>query len=261
MRTHVVTGAASGIGKATAELLRSQGHKVIGVDLRGSDIDVDLATVEGRNSLAEKVADASGGVIDSIIAVAGVALPSSTTVKVNYFGAVATLENLRPLLAKSSAPRAAVVASFAALQANDADLVSHLLAGDEEAAVARADELVKPEQAGLIYASSKRAIAEWVRTTAITDEWAAAGIPLNGVGPGVILTPMTAPMMETEEGRAALLQVVPMPLNGPAQPEKVAEVLAFLTDEANTHITAQIIFIDGGADGILRGPHIFDPAW
>lgn len=50
MRTYVVTGAASGIGAAATELIRERGHKVIGVDLRDTDVATDLSTQEGRKS-------------------------------------------------------------------------------------------------------------------------------------------------------------------------------------------------------------------
>lgn len=43
MKTYVVTGAASGIGAATAELIRERGHKVISVDLRDADVVADLS--------------------------------------------------------------------------------------------------------------------------------------------------------------------------------------------------------------------------
>ncbi|WP_295826047.1 SDR family oxidoreductase [uncultured Microbacterium sp.] len=257
-RSYVVTGAGSGIGAATAALLRSRGHRVIGIDLRGSDIDADLSTGEGRRSVADAVRGAVGDTVDAVIAVAGVALPTSLTVRVNYFGAIATLEELLPLLRNSPAPRAVVVASFSALQQNDAELVDLLRAGDEDAAVARADELVGENQGDLIYPSTKRAIAEWVRERAVTPEWAASGIPLNAVGPGIILTPMTEPLLATAEGRDALMQVVPMPLAGPARPEAIAEVLAWLSDAPNAHITGQVVFIDGGADAVIRGPRVFD---
>jgi NAD(P)-dependent dehydrogenase (short-subunit alcohol dehydrogenase family) len=74
-RTMVVTGAASGIGKTTAELLRINGDTVIGVDLAGSDISVDLTTAEGRAALVEEVSRISGGTIDGILAIAGLAAP------------------------------------------------------------------------------------------------------------------------------------------------------------------------------------------
>jgi len=257
MRTYLVTGAASGIGKATQELLEERGHRVIGLDLHGTDIDADLATAEGRAGLADAVRAKAPNGLDAIVAVAGVALPTSLTVRVNYFGTLATLENLRPLLAGSEAPRAVVVSSMASLMPVDDELVGLLSAGDEEAAVARADVLAGGESGGLIYASTKRALSEWVRTQSITPEWAGAGIPLNAVGPGIIITPMTAPLMQTQEARDQLAHMVPMPLGGPAEPVVVARLLAWLASEENTHLAGQTIYIDGGSDVAIRGPHIF----
>ncbi|PZQ90783.1 MAG: short-chain dehydrogenase [Leifsonia xyli] len=257
MRTYVVTGAASGIGKATKELLEERGHRVVGIDLKGSDIDADLSTEEGRAGLADAVRAVAPDGIDAILAVAGVALFTPLTAKVNHFGTVATLENLKPLLAGSDAPRAVVVSSFSSLQDNDAELVELLLSGDEAASVARSEVLAEQQLGHLIYASTKRAISEWVRTQSITPEWAGAGIPLNAVGPGVILTPMTAPLLETEEGRAQILQLVPMPLNGPAEPVVIARALAWLASEENTHMAGQTVYVDGGADVSIRGAHVF----
>ena len=67
-RTYVVTGAASGIGKATRELLLERGHTVIGVDIRDADVTVDLSTAEGRAALVETVTALSGGTIVAVIA-------------------------------------------------------------------------------------------------------------------------------------------------------------------------------------------------
>ncbi|MFP5313548.1 MAG: short-chain dehydrogenase, partial [Actinomycetes bacterium] len=105
-RTSVITGAASGIGKATKELLEQRGERVIGVDIHGADVVADLATADGRAAMVDAVREASGGRIDAIYAVAGLAVPVPATVAANFFGTVATLEGLRPLLAESEAPRA-----------------------------------------------------------------------------------------------------------------------------------------------------------
>ena len=80
-----------------------------------------------------------------------------------------------------------------------------------------------------------------MRRTAPTAEWAKAGIALNAVAPGVILTPMTAAALETEEGRAALDAGAPAPYGGPAaDPIAVANLLAWLTSEENLYVTGQV---------------------
>lgn len=256
-RTYVVTGAASGIGAATAALLTSQGHRVIGVDLRNADVMVDLTTHEGRAALVTHVSDLSGGRIDAIIANAGLATESTATVAVNFFGAVATLEGLRPLLAGSDAPRASATASMASLHPCDDALVDACLAHDEPAALHRAQQLLDEGHGSLIYGSSKRALARWIRRTAPTPDWAGAGIPLNAVAPGVIRTPMTTQFTATEEAQKAVLAQVPMPLNGIAGPEVVANLIAFLTSVENTHLCGQVVFVDGGSDVVIRG----DSTW
>ncbi|GAA1038213.1 SDR family oxidoreductase [Virgisporangium ochraceum] len=258
VRTSVITGSASGIGRATRDLLESRGERVIGVDLRDADVVADLATAEGRVAMVEGVGRLCGGTVDAVFAVAGLAQPSPVTVAVNYFGAVATLEGLRPFLLGSVAPRAVVVSSMAALHPVDDQLVAALAAGDEIAALARAEVLAKDlEHAGRIYGSSKRAISQWVRRHAPGTAWAGASIPLNVVGPGVIATPMTADLIATEEKKAALLEIVPMPLNGVAEAVTVARLLAWLGGVENTHLCGQVIYIDGGSDAVIRGDSVW----
>lgn len=258
-RTYVVTGAASGIGQATAELLRERGHRVIGADLRDADVVADLGTEQGRASLVQQVTQLSGGRVDAVLAVAGLAQPIAATAAINFFGTVATLTGLRPLLLSSDAPRAVAVTSMASLFPPDDALLEAMLGGDEPVALERAAELAAggPETANAIYGTSKRALARWIRRNAATREWAGAGIPLNAVAPGVVLTPMTADLTATEEARAQLGTMVPMPLNGFFEPRSVAYLLAWLASEENAHLCGQVVFIDGGSDVVIRG----DAVW
>ena len=250
-RTFVISGSASGIGKATALEISEGGDRVIGIDLADADIIADLADPAARQTLGEKVAALAPDGIDGVIAVAG------GPADVNYFGAVDLLQQALPLLSGSRAPRAAVVSSFAGLLPVDEPLVEAYLAEDTERIRVESERILRDGQDMMLYSSSKRAVLRWVRRSAALPQWAGAGITLNAITPGVIRTPMTEPYMATPEGREALLSMVPMPLNGPAGPEVVAHLLSWLVSEQNSHVTGQVISIDGGADVLKRGDDIF----
>lgn len=251
-RTYAVTGGASGIGRATADLLIDRGHRVVTIDLRDADVTADLASADGRRGLPDAVAEHCDGALDAVIACAGTARQGVTDIRVNYFGAVATLSGLRPLLERGRDARAVCVASYAVIRPHVDEIVQACLAGDEERATS-----VPIDDPFVVYSSSKRALARWVRRQAITDEWAGAGIALNAVAPGIIRTPMTADMLADERLSDYLHAAVPMPYGGVAEATVVAELLAFLTSAQARSITGQTIFIDGGADCVMRGDDVF----
>lgn len=258
-RTYIVTGAGSGIGRATVAIIRERGDRAVGVDLKDADVLADLGTPDGRRAAAMQAVGVAAGDVDGVIACAGVSLPNATTVKVNYFGVVEFLEAVRPALAGSASPRAAVVSSMASLQNVDDALVEAMLAGDEDEAVrigsALAEQGFGPGY--LNYPSSKRALSRWVRRASISADWAGAHIPLNAVAPGTVTTPMTAELLGTTEGTELVDASVPMPLNYHQGPEVIAKLLLWLTSEENTHCAGQTIYCDGGADASLRGDDVW----
>ena len=73
MGVYVVTGGSGGIGGKTVEILRSQGHETINVDLKGGDINANIATKEGRQDVIDKIHERHPEGIDGLICVAGVA--------------------------------------------------------------------------------------------------------------------------------------------------------------------------------------------
>ncbi|MFZ3566739.1 SDR family oxidoreductase [Streptomyces sp. BH097] len=253
-RKIVVTGAASGIGQALAGMLRTQGDDVIGVDLKDADVCADLGTAEGRQDAVRAILERSGGVLDAVIACAGISARVPAVIAVNYFGVTELLQGLRPALARAEAPRAACVGSIVGTRPGARDVVAACLAGDEPGALAAAAALADAGEGGALYPASKAALARWVRRTSVTDAWAGAGIPLNAVAPGVVLTPMHAASAVTEEQRRIVAQAVPMPLNGHAEPEVIARALRWLTSAENSHVTGQVLYVDGGAEAVLRGP-------
>ncbi|MFF3933849.1 SDR family oxidoreductase [Streptomyces hirsutus] len=256
-RNVVVTGSGSGIGAALTALLRAQGDRVIGVDLRGGEIDADLSTPDGRATAAEAAAEAAGGVVDAVVTCAGTSVPGTAMVTVNYFGTTEFVTALRPALAAAPRPRVVLIGSISGTRPADPDVVAACLAADEGKALEHAERAVADGRAQQLYPSSKAALAQWARRTAVAPGWADAGIPVNVVAPGVVLTPMSAGLFDDPERKKVMDAAVPMPLNGYLQPEDVARAVLFLASDDNSHITGQVLYVDGGAEVTLRGPEDF----
>jgi NAD(P)-dependent dehydrogenase (short-subunit alcohol dehydrogenase family) len=246
-RTYVVTGAASGIGAATARYLAERGGRVITSDLHNAEVIADLATADGRTALVDGVRDRSGGRIDAIIANAGGG-PADTMIALNFFGAVATLDGLRPLLAASPAPRAVAVSSIASLRPPPAGLVEACLALDEAAAVAAAPR-AHDVQTGLdLYGAAKRALQLWCRRSASGSQWAGAGIPLNVVALGFYDTPAAAYVLSDADSRAAMAALSPLRGAFPGRPEEAGALLAWCVSVENSQMTGQILYADAGIE-------------
>ncbi|WP_280402640.1 SDR family oxidoreductase [Nocardia carnea] len=246
-RRYVVTGAASGIGAATATILRDRGARVIGCDLSDADIIADLSTPAGRRSLVDQVS--KWGHVDAVLAIAGGG--RTGLLETNYFGTVATLEGLRPLLAESAAPRAVAVSSTSSLAPADERILRACADGDEAAATAllRADPALRDSAYGI----AKRALNGWVRRAAPTPEWAGSGIPLNAVAPGVVDTPAAAWILADDKVRTAVEAAAPQPLGFPGRPEWIGHLITWLAGPENCFVTGQIIFADGGTEATVLG--------
>ncbi len=253
MRTNVVTGSAGGMGIAIRKYLEGFGEKVIGVDVRDAEVIADLSTKDGRAAMIEEVEKLSGGKLDGVVAGAGVAnrgdIPGDLVTSVNYFGGVATLEGLRPMLAKSDAPRAVGIGSNSM---NVVPVVQELLdlyaAGDEAAARELSNQFDREDSA--VYGTSKFAFARWIREHATKPEWIGDGINLNAIAPGVIATPMN-----TEEGLKAVMSlgdVYPVPAGRPGTAEEIAGLVGFLLSESASYLCGTVIFIDGGTEAAVR---------
>jgi NAD(P)-dependent dehydrogenase (short-subunit alcohol dehydrogenase family) len=266
-RTIVVTGAASGIGAATARRLRQQGDRVVACDLHDADVIADLATREGRAALVEGVARIADGRIDAIVANAGGG-PPATSLALNFFGAVATLEGLRPLLAESPAPRAVAVSSIASLRPPNADLLDALLSMNEAVAAAAARKVAAeqtndqsspsplPDAARTpldLYGVAKHALQSWCRREASRSQWAGAGIPLNVVALGFFDTPAASYILGNPTLREAMGRMVPLRDAYPGRPEEAAAALCWCVSPENSQMTGQVLFVDGGFECLARG--------
>jgi NAD(P)-dependent dehydrogenase (short-subunit alcohol dehydrogenase family) len=252
-RTYAVTGAGSGIGAATARYLRQRGGRVIGSDLRDAEVVADLSVAEGRAALVDSVTRLADGRIDGIVANAGGG-PAETMLALNFFGALATLEGLRPLLAASAAPRAVVVSSISSLGPTNPELIEACLTGDEAVAVTAGRCAVADGNAALdLYGSAKHALTRWCRRAAASPQWAGAGIPLNVVAPGIIDTPAAAYILSDPDLRTQMGAMTPLRGAYPGSPEAMAALLAWCVSPENSLMTGQVMFADAGFDCQVRG--------
>ena len=255
-RTYLVTGAASGIGAATADLLRSQGRDVISLDRHRADICVDLATADGRADAVRQVR-AYGRGLDAVIACAAIFDSIPETASINYFGVVDVLAELRPVLEMSPAPRVAVMGAWAGMLTVAEPVVEACLAGDEPLAQRAVAETTGDDRRAVVYSSTKRALMRWVRRAAVQPAWGGKGILLNALVPCTVDTAMVANVLETQAAREQWHRDLPTLQSRLARPEEVAEFLAFLTSEQNRLMVGQVVFADLGRELITRGESIF----
>ncbi|MEK8226623.1 short-chain dehydrogenase [Oerskovia sp. M15] len=256
MRTVVVTGSASGIGKALKGLLEADGHRVVGVDLRDADVAVDLTTDAGRAELVEKVTALSGGTIDAVVANAGLSNGSP--------------RRSRSTTSVRSRPSTACARSS---PGRTHPRRGHVLYGEPPARrrpARRADprgrrgrcpgprrrahrgrdgrhHLWQQQGRGRALAAPRRADRRLGR----------GGHPAQRDRPGIVQTGMTREMLSTDESTKAVEAVVPMPLGGIMGPEVPAYLLRFLVSPENSHMCGQVVFVDGGSDVVFRSDKVW----
>ena len=256
-RVIAVTGAASGIGAACVARFTADGCRVIGVDLHDTEVVADVGTAAGRAQAMAAITESSRGRLAGLVTCAGYAgapwRPGSLLASVNYFGSIALLAGLRPLLlpAAGAGPGGAAVAISSNSTTVQPDIpaavVEACLAHDEERACALADE------AGSLrtYPATKLAVAYWVRRQATGADWAGSGVRLNAVAPGMIETPMITDM-RSDPDVGPLLAMLPIPVGRTGRPEEIAALIDFLIGPEGGYFCGSVVFCDGGSDALLR---------
>lgn len=257
MRTVLVTGSASGIGAAVRSTLEADGTTVIGVDLRGQEIEADLSTADGRSGAVAAALERSGGTLDGVVICAGLGphvQPSSLMISVNYFGAVEVLDALLDALSRGDNPSAVVISSNSigiipmVLPSDDTEMTDAMLAGDEQTAL-RAGERF---DGASIYGMTKLALARAIRHR--SQEWGDKGVRLNAVAPGPVNTPLLQGSLDDPILRPGV-EGLPVPLGRRSEPQEIADVIAFLMGPKATYMHGSIVFIDGGTDALMRPDH------
>ncbi len=241
-KTIIVTGAASGIGAATALLLAAQRARVIAIDLNrparvaGDFVQADLAD---PRSIDRLVAALPAGV-HGLANIAGLppTRPAEQVLAVNLVGLKALTLGLMPKLADGAA-----IVNLASL--------AGLGWADAKAAIDASEQL---DFAGIpafcarhgiagarSYFFSKEALIVWTMRNRWT--WRARGIRMNAISPGPVDTPILPDFVETLGARAEEDMRV---MDRPGRPGDIAPVVAFLLSDAAGWIRGANLPVDGG---------------
>ncbi len=255
MGTYAVTGSASGMGAAVAARLRERGHTVIGVDIKDADVIADLSTPSGRRGAAADVLAACSGTLDGAVMAAGLGPTKGAEraiTEVNYFGVVEPLQAWRPALACAERAKVVVFASNSTttVPAVPGRAIRALLAGDAEKAL-RAYRMFGRYGPPVAYAASKIALSRWVRRNAVTTQWAGAGIRLNALAPGAIMTPMLEEQLATPS-EAKVVREFPIPIGGFGDAGQLADWVVFMLSDSADFLCGSVVFVDGGSDAYFR---------
>lgn len=235
----VITGAARGIGAATARLVASRGGKVFALDIARDGLDalqselgladnqiktMDLGSQESVQGAISEIFALTGR-IDALINTAGVVGPTNvkvedvkwadfeSTVRINLFGTVWLTQAVIPFMKKAKYGRIAHVASIAGKEGNPG---------------------MTP------YNVSKSGMIGFIK--GVSKEIAPDGITINALAPAVIRTPMNADT--SDETLKYMISRIPMGRVGEA--EEVAEILAFMGSAACSFTTGFTFDASGG---------------
>ena len=258
---YAITGGTKGIGRSTADILRGQGHEVVVIDIDGGDINGDIGNKTDRERIIREIHERYPNGIDGLVANAGIAFAQNASIsyvlRVNYFGAIEIIQGLFDLLEKKRGTVAVTVSgSIGYTHAGRPryyidDLLTNC--GDEERICKFVDDYDAALITGVLYPSSKRALARWVRR--ISASWATRGVIINAVAPGGVDTTIIPNMKSNREQFELNTLSMPMPAIYYAedlmQPSDIGGTLAFMVTPAARGNCGAIIYCDSGCVALL----------
>jgi 3-oxoacyl-[acyl-carrier protein] reductase len=219
----LITGAAAGIGRATAERCRAEGIDVVGIDREGADIRADLSSPDAtERALEEALRD---GPITRLVNNVGIVRPGpvedqsfadlEATVSLNVRCALQCLQALLPGMKAARFGRVVNISSRAALG----------------------------KQQRTVYAATKSALIGMAKVLAL--ELGEFGVTANAIGPGPIRTELFDRANPPGAARTrAIIDAIPVRRIG--TPDDVANAVAFLLDERSGFVTGQVLYVCGG---------------
>lgn len=237
-QTIIVTGAGSGIGRATALRLHREGARVIGADvsaerldaLRAEASDERMVTVAGDIADAgtiQRIMDAAGSTVDGLANVAGI---------MDAFLPPAEVDD-------ETWDRVFRVNLTAPMRLTRAVLPGMIARGGGAIVNVASEASLRASASGVAYTSSKHALAGFTKSVAFF--YGPQGIRANAVAPGAVATNIEAPMRsEYAAGRIGpIMQALMTPV---ATSEQLASAIVWLLSDQSANINGVILPSDGG---------------
>jgi NAD(P)-dependent dehydrogenase (short-subunit alcohol dehydrogenase family) len=242
----IITGAASGIGRASAQLFAREGARVLIADWaeEGLEQTAEMIRAEGGNALRNK-ADAGNegdvralidralgelGGLDVFFANAGISGGSRGV-------ADTSVEQLQEML------RVNLVGPFLAIKYGSAAMIKQ---GKGGSIICTASVAGIGANAGPVsYSASKAGVMSLVKTTA--HELRGTGVRVNAICPGLIETGMTKPVFNYAKERGSEYKLGQFtPLERAGQPEEIAHAALFLASDDASYVHGHALVVDGG---------------
>ena len=243
----VVTGAGSGIGRATTRLFCAEGAKVVAVDRNQDGLRETISELKG--SAVMHPADAGSeadvkdylaraekefGGLDVVYANAGVSggLVSLLDVTVEMFTEILRINLIGPFLAiKHAAPKMAA-------KGKGAIVCTASVAG------------LRANAGGVPYSASKAGVISLVQTSA--NALIGTGVRVNAICPGLIETGMTQPIFDNARAKGTQDKIGQLnPLGRGGEPREIAAMALFLASDEASYVNGQAFPVDGGLSSTL----------
>ena len=244
----IITGAASGIGRATARRFAAEGARVVVADLAeeegsalateigGTFVPVDVASEASVKDMYARVLEVYGGV-DVLFNNAGISPADDDSILTTELDAWRRVQDVNltsvylcckygiPWLLERGGGSIINTASFVAVMGSATSQIS--------------------------YSASKGGVLSMSRELAV--EFARQGVRVNALCPGPVNTPLLQELFAKDPERAAR-RLVHIPLGRFAEPEEIASAVLFLASDDASFVTASTFLVDGGISGAYVTP-------
>lgn len=242
----VITGAASGIGAATARLLWQEGALVVLADI-GDEGGRSLAASLGPSAMAVKCDVSKASEVEALVK-AAVAQHGRIDILFNNAG-IGSFANSVELPPEEWERVIAVDLHSVYYACHFA--IPHMAPGSAIVNTASISGL-GGDYRFAAYNAAKGAVINYTRALAV--DHAGAGIRVNALCPGLVDTPITAGVSQMPGLREEWTRRIP--LGRAAQPEEMAKVVAFLASDDASYMTGSIVVADGGTTAHTGQPDV-----